>query len=512
MEPSPIEGRNEPVLVAAGVSKTYGATAALTDANLILHRGTVHALLGGNGAGKSTLIKILAGVETADSGTLTIRGCEPVDLRQTTPATPRRLGLHFVHQQPSTFPDLSVAENLALGSGYVTTRRGRISWRTQRDTARRVLERFHVRAHPDQLMSSVNPATRKMIEIARALQDVDSTNDGVLVLDEPTAALPHSDARTLLDAIRVYVADGHTIVYVTHRLEEVFEISDAATLLRNGRVVGVVAPADIDHDQLVEQMMGHVVAPAVATRQPDRTVRVLELRDRRAEHLSPIDLTVHAGETVGLAGLIGSGRTRLLRSLFGLVPATGDMLLGGATHRCGGPHEAIQAGIAYVPEDRGADAAFARLSVRENLTIADLGRHWNGRVISRHDERDEANALLRRFLVRAGSPESPLLTLSGGNQQKVILARWMRLNPRLLLLDEPTQGVDVNARAEIYGLVNDAVGSGAGALVASSDFDELAAICDRVLVMWRGAIVKELAGDELSVDAMNRFAHVGAAA
>lgn len=500
------------VLRARGVSKAFGATQALDRADLELERGSIQALLGGNGSGKSTFIKLLAGVERADAGEITI-GKRTHELSQMTPARAKVAGLHFVHQQQSTFPGLSITENLAIGHGFDVGRGGRINWRRARAHAAAILERFQIDVHPDQTLEDVGAATQTMIAIARALQDQDDAGAGVLLLDEPTASLPAPEVDLLLDSLREYAEAGQSIVYVTHRLEEVFSVADRATLLKDGKVVDTVEPKSIDHDQLVELMMGRSVAEIERLRGKAEGPVILDIKGLRAGPLKGVDLELCAGEIVGVGGLIGSGRSTLLRSLFGVRPAqSGTVLIDGAVRKIRQPADAMAAGFAYVPEDRHKDAAFSELTVGENMTMSVVPDYYQRGVLRPRKERRDVYELFDRFLITAESDQAPLSSLSGGNQQKVVLARWLRRNPRVLLLDEPTQGVDVGARAEIYKLVHDAVAGGAAALIASSDFEELARVCDRVVILRKGAVIAELQDGELDPDFLARMANAEVAA
>ena len=500
-------GGHPTVLRAEAVSKAFGATQALDEVSFELKKGSVHALLGGNGSGKSTLIKLIAGVEPADAGEIELRG-EHHELSSMTPTLARESGLHFVHQQRSTFPQLSVTENLAIGRGFDTGRGGRIEWRQARRRAGAVLERFQIDADPDQSLEELGPATQTMVAIARALQDQDAEADGVLLLDEPTASLPAPEVNLLLDALRRYADAGQAIVYVTHRLEEVFAVADRATLLRDGRVVDTVEPGALDHERLVELMMGRTVEQIERLRGRPEGRTVLAARGVADGPLKPLDLELREGEIVGLGGLIGSGRSTLLKALFGVhALGAGEVWVDGERRRICCPPDAMAAGLAYVPEDRQRDAAFPELSVAENLSLTVIPDYWHRGVINRRREQRDALGLFNSFLITAESEGAPLSSLSGGNQQKVILARWLRRDPRILLLDEPTQGVDVGARAEIYELIHRAVAGGAAALVASSDFEELARVCDRVIVLRKGAAVAELSGEGLDAERIVHLAN-----
>lgn len=496
-----------PALVVTGARKAFGANQAVDGVSFELAPGQVHALLGGNGSGKSTLIKMLAGVERADDGQVEIAG-QAIALADMSPARAEAAGLRFVHQQSSIFPDMTIAENLAIGgAGFPTGRGGRVRWRKARERAQRALERFEIEAHPDQLLGELGPARQTMVAIARALQ-LQREGEGVLLLDEPTASLPDAEVRLLFDALRRLAARGGTIVFVTHRLEEVFAVADNAILLRDGHVVDEVSPATITHADLVELIIGRAVEQVERLRGHDGGPVLLEIAGLCAGPVGPVDLVLRAGEIVGVAGLIGSGRSSLLKALFGVIPIeAGTVRLDGESVDLDTPRDAMRAGFAFVPENRADDAAFPDLSLVENMSVSVLDDYWRrGRIRGRAERRD-ADRLLETYLIKAGSTQDPLASLSGGNQQKVIVARWLRRQPRILLLDEPTFGVDVAARAEIYGLIHRAVEAGSTALVASSDSEELAAICDRAIVLRRGQIVGEVHGDELTSDRVDRLAH-----
>jgi ribose transport system ATP-binding protein len=469
--------------------------------------GEIHALLGGNGSGKSTLIKVLAGVERADAGTIEVDG-QAHDLDRWTPARARDARLRFVHQQPSTLPDLSVAENLAVGHGFATGPTRRIHWAAQRRRAADVLERFRVDALPDARLGTLGPARQKMVAIARALQDQDGERRGILVLDEPTAALPEREADLLLEALRGYAARGQTIVYVSHRLEEILRVASRASVLRDGRVAGTCDRHDLGHDRLVELIVGHMDA-GIQRGKARRSAGapLLSLEGLAAGAARDATLSVRAGEIVGVAGLLGSGRSSLLRSVFGAVPRSGVVRVGSTVVAPGDIGAAIAAGIALLPEDRAAEAAFMDLSVADNLSAACIARYWRGLRLRHRRERIEALRLIDEYAIKAPSSGAPLATLSGGNQQKVMLARWMRREPLVLLLDEPTQGVDVGARTEIHRLIRRAVDGGAGALVVSSDLEELAGLADRAVVLVEGRTTCELPTGEHSAHRLGRLVH-----
>lgn len=495
-----------PALRIEQLAKAFGATQALAGVSLEVEKGNVHALLGANGCGKSTLIKILAGVVEADAGALDVAGNRH-DARAITPALARHLGLRFVHQQPTTFADLSVAENLAIGRGFETGRAGRVRWRAQRACAAATLARFRIDADPSQRLGSLAPARQTMVAIARALQDQTDGAERILILDEPTGSLPASEVDLLLNALRTYASEGQTILYVSHRLEEILRVADVATVLRDGRVVATTARSGLTHDALVHLILGRALeqaAPRVAATRHERIV--LQVRGLRGGAIRDASFSLRAGEILGVAGLLGSGRSTLLRLLFGATACEdGEVRLDGEPLSLRAPAEAIAAGVAYVPEDRPREAAFGDLSVKDNLSIAGLGDYWRGGRLRHASERADARAQMERYSVRAESEQVPLNSLSGGNQQKVMLARWMRATLRVLLLDEPTQGVDVGARAEIYGLIREAVAAGSAVLLVSSDVEELAMLCDRSLILRRGRVTGQLEVPEVTGTRLNHL-------
>lgn len=497
-------GAAAPALVTEGISKAYGATKALDTVSLTVTSGAIHGLMGGNGSGKSTFIKLLAGVVTADEGRLSLGGTW-TEARSHTPARAKASGLHFVHQQNSTFPDLTVAENLALGRGFERTPLGSISWRRQRARAVDVLRRFEVNVAPDTPMVRLSAAAQMMVAIARALQDQDDAGGrGILVLDEPTASLPKHEVDVLLSALRRYAGEGQTIIYVSHRLEEVIAIADEVTVLRNGRVASRLTGEEINHDSLVTGITGKapslvpVTQPWSATdRGSLEPVLTLESSDGPSGRVD-----VAPGEIVAITGLLGSGRSRLLKQAFGALPRDGlTVALGGTPLPGGSVREAMGRGVAFVPENRLAEAALPDLSIAENLSITCLSRHSTLGWIRPSRERGEARRLITEFGVRAPSATAPLTALSGGNQQKVILARWLQRRPEVLLLDEPTQGVDIGARQEIHHLIREAAAAGTAVLVVSSDFEELAAVCHRAVIVSHGRVVNQVNGP-LDVDTL----------
>ena len=505
---APGTSTSELALEVRHLDKGFAGTRALNDASLLVRRGTVHALLGGNGSGKSTAIKILAGVYGADAGDLEIFGRE-YDLRGYTPATAQQAGLRFVHQDLGLFLDLSIEENFALDAGY--PRRGPgIDWRGLRRKVTRLLEEYELDVSPTTPVRSLRPSDQTMVAIARALQDqpIDGPADQyrqILVLDEPTARLAAHESELLLQRVRRRADAGQTVLIVSHRLREVLAVADDFTIYRDGRVVGELVDASPTEDELVEIMAGRAVRalrPTGDVTHADSTP-VFTVEGLRGGPIRGIDLTVHRGEILGLTGLVGSGRSSVLKMLFGEHrPAGGTMMLDGERYAPRDVGEAMRAGVAMVPEDRVHEASFMDQSVTENIALATLGENWTRGFMPRARERAGARQLIGEFGVKVAGPEALYSSMSGGNQQKVVLARWMQRRPRLLLLDEPTQGVDVMSRADIYDSIRRIAADGCAVIVASSDLAEIHALCDRTLVLNRGRISDEVAAGALDVDAL----------
>jgi len=474
----------------SGATKRFGATVALDDVSLRVERGEIHALMGGNGSGKSTLIKCLAGVQSAARGVVHRDG-ETVELASMTPATAARLGIVFVHQDAAVFPELTVAENLVVGGEYPRRRLG-IDWRAVRAEAERVLDEHDIRVDPDSLLADAGPAMRMQLAVARCLASAARSGRSapVLVLDEPTASLPAGEVAALTRSLGSAVERGAAILLVTHRFDEVFAMADRVTVIRDGRLVGSEAVAALTHARLASMMIGDQDRPTDLPWEVEsaRGTTVLRADGIDAAGLRDVDVTVDAGEIVGVLGLLGSGRTRLLETLYGLHAHRGVVTVDGARVTPGDIPSSIAAGMAFVGEDRLRAGAFLDLGIDDNLSLARLGRYGRAVRWSQRRAGAEGAEVCRDYDIRCAGPRAHLSTLSGGNQQKVMLARWLVQQPRVLLLDEPTQGVDIGAKSQIYGLVRAAAAEGAAVLVASSDLEELATLCHRVVVMRDGAL------------------------
>lgn len=495
----------ECLLEVRGMSKAFGPTEALIDVDFDLHAGDIHALVGQNGSGKSTLVKILAGVHDSDAGSIAMEG-EEFDPRR--PGEARLRGLRFVHQDLGLVDSLDVVENLALGRGYDVRFPRRISWRHERRQAGAALADLGYGFDVRTPVGSLQASERTGIAIARALDGWESAAR-LLVLDEPTASLPEAEVARLFDVVRTIRARGVGVIYVSHHLDEVLAIADRVTILRDGARVGTFPAEELDHDRMVELIVGR--GPAVAHEEsaspsePPEYEPSLVVEDLSGAVLSGVSLRVGAGEVVGVAGLTGSGREELGPALFGAAVRRGTVSVAGHPVPTGRPDLAIEAGLGFVPADRKSLGLVASMAVRENVTLADLRPYLRGGILRHRKERSDVDAWLGMLDVRPRDQTLGTMRLSGGNQQKVLLARWLRIQPRVLVLDEPTQGVDVGAKAEIHRRITDAARDGAGVLVCSTDTAELVRVCDRVLVMQRGEIGAELAGRDISEERIDRL-------
>ncbi len=495
-----------PLLQARGLVKVFPGVRALDGVDFTLQAGQVHALMGENGAGKSTLIKALTGALRPDGGTILLNG-RPQAFRS--PLEAQHAGISTVYQEVNLIPNLSVAENLYLGRQPM--RFGRIDRRAVRAGAERALERVGLRIDTARPLASCSIAVQQLVAIARAL-DVSAR---VLILDEPTSSLDAAEVRSLFNVIRRIQADGLGIVFITHFIDQVYAIADRITVLRNGRLVGEYAAANLPRVELVSRMIGKPVgssaqgessstdksflSPAVAAGPPVISARGLA----RRHAVEAVDLDIHRGEVVGLAGLLGSGRTETARLLFGLDRMdAGEIRLGGRKAgrrgRFRSPRAAIRRGVAMLPEDRKSEGLIAELSVRENIVLALQARRGWLLPLRRRAQRRLADKYIRALNIATPTAEKPIGQLSGGNQQKAILARWLAVDPKLLILDEPTRGVDVGAKAEIERLIADLRGRGLAILFISAELEELARDCQRIVALRDRRKVGELAGPEVS--------------
>jgi ribose transport system ATP-binding protein len=487
-------------LLVTGIVKTYPGVTALAGVSLEVMPGEVHALLGENGAGKSTLLGVAAGSIVPDSGSVEIGG-RPLD--PPSPSLARSLGLAVVYQHHTVLEDLSVAENLALAMPRERRpkARGREAWARQR------LRIVDADIDPDVRVSELSIAQRQLVELARAL----ALDSSVLLLDEPTESLTRDESQRLFDRIASITAAGTAVVYVSHRLPEVMRIADRVTVLRDGKVRGAFGRADVTEAGILELIAGREIdrvfppkpGAAVPAEAPDAPAverpPLLDVRGLSGPGFTDVDLRVSAGEVVGLAGIEGNGQRELLRSLAGLEPVrSGTVAVVGSAMRPGDPTRSIEAGLVHLPGDRHHEGLVLSLSVRENITLLALDALSRARIIDSDGQARMASERVAALGVRTPSIETPVASLSGGNQQKVLIGRSMLADPKVLLADEPTRGVDMGARVEVYRLLRESAADGRGIVVLSSDALELQGLCDRVLVLSRGRVVRELEGDSLT--------------
>jgi inositol transport system ATP-binding protein len=471
------------LLEVSHISKAFPGVVALDDVSLRVEPASVHALIGENGAGKSTLMKIIAGLIAADAGELRLRG------RALQPGSPRQAledGIAMIHQELNLMPSLSVAENIWIGREPVNAF-GLISHRELHRRTRALLERLRIDIDAEAEVRTLSIAQRQLVEIARAL----SYDSALLIMDEPTSALTERDAAHLFMIIRELTAQQKGVLYITHRLDELFEIADQVTVLRDGRYVGTDRPANLTREALIRMMVGRELARIYPGESPPRDATVLSARSLTLRpHFHDVSFDLHAGEVLGIAGLVGAGRSKLAEALFGVSPAhAGEIRIGGVPVAVDSPRTAIRCGMAFVTEDRKETGCFLTLDVLDNLDVAALTRDFVHLGFVRRGSVAQACAKMTRQLrVKTPDLHEPIGNLSGGNQQKVLIGRWLLTQPRILILDEPTRGIDVAAKAEIHQLIAQLAAQGAAILMISSEMPEILGMSHRVMVMHEGHV------------------------
>ncbi len=500
-----------PLLQLSAVTKSFGAVRALKGVSFDLHAGEVHALLGENGAGKSTLIKVITGAHQPDGGTIAINGER---VAQLTPAAAHKLGIACIYQQPALFPDLSVAENIALRLEPASAAR-KVNWPARRTRATELLQRIGAEISPDAEVRSLSMPEQQLVEIACAL----GAGARIVIMDEPTASLTQKEQHLLFAVVKDLRASGVGVIYISHRLEEIFQLADRVTVLRDGESVGTRLvrssrrePAQTSSEEsqsrltsadtlteasLIKLMVGREVSAIYPPSESEAGEVVLSLKNLgcAAGGVKNVSLDVRAGEIVGMAGLVGAGRTELARVLFGITPAdSGEILLNGERVTIGSPQEAVAHGIAYVPEDRRRHGVILEMPIAHNMTMAIHRRIFPGAWLRFDAEKQLALEFIRDLGVKAYGAEAPGGSLSGGNQQKVSLARWLATKPKLLILDEPTQGVDVGSNSEIHYIIRRLAKEGLAVLMISSDLPEVLGMADRIAVMRGGTIAAMMPG------------------
>jgi len=472
------------LLDARNISKSFAGLRALDRVSFDLRSGEVHALVGENGAGKSTLIKIITGAEYADAGTLIVGGAE---LTHVDPHTTRALGIAAIYQQPALFPHLTVAENIALSLERGSSWR-RIDRKARRRRASELLDRVGASLNPDRRVATLTMPEQQIVEIAKAI----GADARIVIMDEPTASLSDREVERLFEVVARLRTSGAGIIYISHRLEEIATIADRITVLRDGETVATQDARDVTRADLIRMMVGRELDAVFPKRQValgDTALSVRDLSNARTG-VRAVSLSVRRGEILGLAGLVGSGRTQLAETIFGLTPSTsGEMAIGGRPVTIGSPADAIDRGIAYVPEDRRQHGVVLDMSVAANATLASLPAVSRNGLIRRDVERASAQRWINELRIKASSVDAEVGSLSGGNQQKVALARWLTTEPSVLILDEPTQGVDVGSKAEIHKLMQDLAERGMAIIMISSELPEILGMSDRIAVMHAGTIV-----------------------
>jgi len=493
--------RDEPALSVRGLSKSFGPQRALDGLDLDIAPGEIHALLGQNGSGKSTFVKLLAGYHKPDPGSTAAVAGRPFEVGSAVAA--RDAGLRFVHQNLGLIETMAVSDNFRLegGAGWLAPLRRR----TERaDASKALADLGYGHIDPTTRVSALVEAERTAVALARALQHFEHVP--LLVLDEPTASLPGPEVERLFEALRGIAARGTAILFISHHLEEVFALADRATVLRDGKKVATATVADLTHDELVELLLGRQLLEAVALhdRIGDEESATLAprlvVRDVFGETVDGVDLTVQPGHVLGVAGITGSGREELAGLLAGRLPRGGSVEVDGRVVPPGDPRRSVDLGVCTVPADRAAQALLPKATVRENMTLGDLSPFWRTGRLRKRDERKECSRWVERLDVRPAQPEKAVTELSGGNQQKVVMARWLRCTPAVLILDEPTQGVDIGSKADIHRLVEEATSGGAAVVVCSTDDDELARLATEVVVLRRGRVAVRLTGADITAE------------
>ncbi|MBD2355648.1 sugar ABC transporter ATP-binding protein [Tolypothrix sp. FACHB-123] len=492
-----------PVLEMRGIAKRFHGVPALQGVNLTIYPGEVHALMGENGAGKSTLMKILAGAYIADDGEIWINGQA---VKITDPGTARQAGINLIYQELNVAPNLTVTENMFMGSelqkGQFLDRKG------MELEARRVLDSLGASFAPTDIVGTLAIAEQQQVEIARALKD----NSRILVMDEPTAALSDRETERLFEVIRKLRNDGIAIIYISHRMEEIYALADRISVLRDGQYIGSLTREEITPQRLVQMMVGRSMQDFYEhQRQNNPGAVVLEVRNiSDGRKVKPASFQLRAGEILGLSGLVGAGRTEVSRLIFGADrKVSGEVFLNGKKLEINSPSDAIAVGIGYVPEDRKDQGLFLEMSSRKNIGLNRLKQDARSGIVNWASVNKIAADAVENFHIRLANLEIRAVDLSGGNQQKLLLARWLAINPRVLMLDEPTRGVDIGAKSEIYRIISDLAAQGVAIFMVSSELPEIVGMSDRVLVMREGELVGELdnsPGKEISQENIMHYA------
>jgi rhamnose transport system ATP-binding protein len=499
-EPAPRAEGVAPVLVVDGATKFFGPVKALVDGSIELYAGEAHALLGENGAGKSTLVKILAGVHVADGGRITIDG-QPV--RFANPIAAREAGISVIYQEPTLFPDLTVAENIFMGRHPLRPGK-RIDRAEMMRRSEEVFEQLGVPLSPSRLARGLSVADQQIVEIAKAI----SFNAKIIIMDEPTAALTEVEVKRLFDVVVTLRAAGTAVMFISHRLEEVFAMCQRVTIMRDGAFVKTALISDITIDEVIYSMVGRDIVSLYGEHTRTPGLNVLEVKNLTREGVfTDISFNVRAGEIVALAGLVGAGRTEVARGIFGIDKTdAGSVTISGQKLKSGSPLQAMAAGIGFVPEDRRQQGLVMQMAIDRNMALASIGKLSHLGLIRKSSERKLAAEWAARLQLKFGRFANPVMTLSGGNQQKVVLGKWLARQPRLLIIDEPTRGIDIGTKAEVHRLLGELVEQGIAVLMISSEMPEVLGVADRILVLHEGRLAAEFSREEADEASIMRAA------
>ncbi len=485
-DPGVNNGMAVEILKMAGVTKRFPGVLALNNVNFTLQEGETHALVGANGAGKSTLIKTLAGVYPPDSGTIELRGEKQVFKR---PIDAKQKGIAVIYQEFTLFPDLDVAKNIYFGMEPVYGKTGLVNWKKVYSQAKKLIERFGLELNIYSKIKDLSIAQQQMVEIAKAL----ACNANILVMDEPTATLTISEVERLFEIIEDLKKKNVSIIYISHRLDEVVRISNRLTVLRSGTVVGSAVTKEITKNEIVKMMVGENIHNDITPNPVVEQPVVMSVKNISNAFIHDISFDLKKGEVLGIAGLVGAGRTEVMRALFGADKIrSGEIIVGGAKRNINRPKDAINCKIGLLPESRKAQGLFMNLNIRRNITIVNLKKFIRGIFINKNKECQEAKKQIETLKIVTPSTEFPVLNLSGGNQQKVALGKWLCANCDILILDEPTRGVDVGAKEEIFQAVSDLAAQGKSVIFISSELEEVLRVSNRILTMYKGHITAQL--------------------
>lgn len=486
------------ILECIGVSKAFGGTQALDNVEFRVKEGEVHALLGGNGAGKSTLMKIIMGLYRADAGKVLFLG-RPYSVRG--PAEALNAGISMIHQELSPIPHLTIAENIFLNREDTFGRSPFLNKAATNQRAKELLDRFNFKVNPKKPMGELTLAQMQMVEIIKA----SSYNAKLIIMDEPTSSLDEEETRNLFRTIRDLKAKNISVIYISHRMEEIFEICDSVSILRDGKYVGARPIADVSKDELISKMVGRTVSNIFPKTDCEIGDVVLEVENLSGVGFDEVSFQVRAGEVLGITGLVGSGRSETMRAIFGLDPKTGGKVyLEGQEVDIRSPIEAVSKGIGMVNEDRKNFGLCLNRSIRENTSLPSLKYKHPEKLINQRREKKRTEEAARSFSVKASSMEAEAMSLSGGNQQKVVLAKWLLTDPKVLILDEPTRGVDVGAKSEIYTLMGELAAQGMAIIMVSSELPEVMGMSDRILIFREGRINGEVLREEILSGAVDQ--------